>query len=93
MDPALLTELQAAIEEIGDRRFGTAAAVAEAKNRARGALIAFGQQPLPLTVREAATTLGYRLNDIEAHQPALDWEPLLHALDELEREIAGASRS
>jgi hypothetical protein len=54
MDPARLTELHAAIEEIGRRRFGTTVAVAEAKNRARGALIAFGQQPLPVTVREAA---------------------------------------
>lgn len=93
MDPALLTELRAAIEEIGHRRFGTAAAVAEAKKRARGALIAFGQQSLPVTAREAATLVGYRLDDIGAHQPALDWEPLLHALQELEREIAGMRRS
>ena len=93
MDPALLPELQAAIEEIGHRRFGTAPAVAEAKKRARGALVRFGQQPLPVTVREAATFLGYRLEDIQAHQPALDWEPLLHALQELEHEIARASRT
>jgi hypothetical protein len=93
MDPARLTELHAAIEEIGRRRFGTTVAVAEAKNRARGALIAFGQQPLPVTVREAASVLGHRLDDIEADQPGLDWEPLLYALQVLEREIAGVGRS
>lgn len=64
MDPVLLTEL--------------AAAVAEAKHRARGALLAFGQQPLPVAVREAATFLSYRLDDIDTHHPALAREPLLH---------------
>jgi hypothetical protein len=93
MDPALLHELHGAIEEIGRRRFGTAVTVARAKHRARGALIAFGQQPLPVTVREAASVLGYRLDDIEADQPGLDWEPLLYALQVLEREIAGIGRS
>jgi hypothetical protein len=93
MDPALLTELRAAIEEIGHSRFGTAAEVAEAKKRARGALIAFGQQPLPVTIREAATFLAHRLDDIHPDQQVLDWESLLHALQELDHAIAGASRS
>jgi hypothetical protein len=47
----------------------------------------------PVTVREAASVLGHRLDDIEADQPGLDWEPLLYALQVLEREIAGIGRS
>jgi hypothetical protein len=87
MDEALRRELQAAVEAIGHRRFGTAAAVTEAQRRARVALIAFGQQQLPVRVREATTTLGYQLDALEAEQPARAWEPLLHAWQDLEREI------
>jgi len=93
MDPVLLHELHAAIEEIGHHRFAPAVTVAQAKHQARGALIAFGQQPLPMTVREATSVLGHRLDEIDADQPALAWEPLLRALQVLEREIAGGGGS
>jgi hypothetical protein len=93
MDPVLLHELHAAIEEIGHHRFAPAVTVTEAKHQARGALIAFGQQPLPTTVREATSVLGHRLDEIDADQPALAWEPLLRALQVLEREIAGGGGS
>ena len=93
MDPTLLSELEAAIDEVGHCRFGPAAAAGAAKDRARGALIAFGQQPLPVAIREAATFLGYRLDDMQSSQSSGDWEPLLHALQDLEREIVRSSRS
>jgi len=93
MDPARLSELHAAIDEIGRRPVARVEPVAKAKHRARGALIAFGQQSLPVTVREAASVLGHRLDEFDADQPALDSEPLLWALRVLEREIAGVRRS
>lgn len=93
MDPGLLYELHGAIEEIGRHRFATAVTVAQAKHRARGALIAFGQQSLSVTAREATSALGHRLDEIDVDRPALAWEPLLHALQVLEREIAGEGRS
>ena len=93
MDPVLLHELHVAIDEIGHHRSAPAVTVAQAKHQARGALIAFGRQPLPMTVREATSALGRRLDEIDADQPALAWEPLLRALQALEREIAGGGGS
>ena len=93
MDPELLQQLHGAIEDIGRHRFASALIVGHAKYRARDTLIAFGQQPLPVTVREATLALGQRLDELDVDQPALAWEPLLHALQVLEREIAGQARS
>jgi hypothetical protein len=91
VDPALLQELHGAIEEIGRRRFATTDALAQAKHTARATLIVFGQQVLPVTVREATSVLANRLDEFESARPALGWEPLLHALQRLEREIAGVT--
>ena len=89
MDPALLHELHAAVDDIGQRRLAPAVTVAQAKHQARGALIAFGQQSLSTTVREATLALGHRLDEIDPDHPTLAWEPLNSALTVLEREIAG----
>lgn len=93
MDRDLLQQLHEAIEEIGRHRFAPAVTVAHAKHQARDAVISFGQQSLSVTVREATSALGHRLDEIDAEHPALAWEPLLHALQVLEREIAGQARS
>ena len=93
MDPALLHELQAAIEDIGRRRSAPAVTVAQAKHRARGALIAFGQQSLATPVREATSALGHRLDEIDPDHAALAGEPLSHALQVLEHEIAARGGS
>ena len=93
MDPALLHELQAAIEDIGRRRSAPAVTVGQAKHRARGALIAFGQQSLATPVREATSALGHRLDEIGPDHAALAWEPLSHALQVLEHEIAARGGS
>jgi hypothetical protein len=55
-------------------------------------LIAFGQQRLSVTVRESASALGQRLDEIDPDDPSLAWEPLLRALQVLERAIAGEAR-
>jgi hypothetical protein len=93
MDPALLHELHAAVEDIGQCRSVPAVTVAQAKHRARGALIAFGQQSLSTTVREATSVLGHRLDEIDPDHPALAWEPLRNAVQALEHEIAGRGGS
>jgi hypothetical protein len=92
MDEALSAALAAAIEELGHRRFGRAAAVRDAKRQARAALIAFGQQQLTTPTREAATNLGACLDDMAPEAAARAWEPLLHAFQELERRIAREHR-
>ena len=93
MDPALLHELHAAVDDIGQRRLAPAVTVAQAKHQARGALIAFGQQSLATPVREATSALGHRLDEIGPDHAALAWEPLSHALQVLEHEIAARGGS
>ena len=90
MDPGLLGELRATIDEIGHHLDAPAATVSQAKHQARGALIAFGQQPLSVTVREATSVLGHRLDEIDAEEPAIAWGPLRRALQVLEHEIAAS---
>ena len=93
MDPARLAELKGAIEEIGRHRFAPPLTVAQAKHHARDTLIAFGQKPHSVSVREATLVLSQRLDQIDADDPGLGWEPLLYALQVFEHTILGEAGS
>lgn len=51
------------------------------------ALAEFQLEPLSPAIREASIVLGERLEDVQVHQPALNWEPLLQAWKALELEV------
>ena len=44
------------------------------------------ESPSPPALREASIVLGERLEDIQIHDPALNWEPLRDAWKTVERE-------
>ena len=56
------------------------APVRQAKDEARAALADFQRESLSPALREASIVLGERLEDIQIHQPALNWEPLRRRL-------------
>jgi hypothetical protein len=87
MDRRAFDDLKLAIQDLQPRPFFVGAPVQKAIEEARAALGAFQSQPLAPPLRLASNELGDRLEDIQTHQPALDWEPLLRAWDALEREI------
>jgi hypothetical protein len=87
MDRRLYDDLKLAIRDLQPRSFFVGAPVQRAKEEARAALAAFQSQALAPPLRQASNELGDRLEDIQARQPALNWEPLLHAWEALEREV------
>ena len=81
-----------AIEDLGPSSSFMRAPARQAKDEARRALAAFQREPLSPALREASIVLGERLEEIEIHQPALNWAPLLQAWKAVERE-AGSEAS
>ncbi len=90
MDRRAYDHLKQAIEDLGSSSSFMRAPVRQAKDEARVALAAFQREPLSPALREASIALGDRLEFIEIHHPALDWEPLLRAWKAVEREALGA---
>jgi hypothetical protein len=84
--------LKQAIEDLGSSSSFMRAPVRQAKDEARVALADFQQESLSPALREASIVLGERLEDIQIHQPSLNWEPLLEAWRAVERE-AGSEAS
>jgi len=78
--------LKQAIEDLGAASSFMRAPVRQAKDEARAALADFQQEPLSPALREASIVLGERLEDIQVHEPALNWKPLLNAWEDVERE-------
>jgi hypothetical protein len=78
--------LKQAIEDLGASSSFMRAPVRQAKDEARVALADFQQESLSPALREASIVLGERLEDMEIHQPTLNWEPLLEAWKAVERE-------
>ena len=78
--------LKQAVEDLGSSSSFMRAPVRQAKDEARVALAAFQRESLPPALREASIVLGERLEDIQIHEPSLNWEPLLHAWKAVERE-------
>ena len=78
--------LKQAIEDLGAASSFMRAPVRQAKDDARAALAVFQQESLSPALREASIVLGERLEDIQIHEPALNWEPLLDAWKDVERE-------
>ena len=58
----------------------------QAKDEARVALADFQREPLSPALREASIVLGERLEEVQIHQPTLNWEPLLDAWRDVELE-------
>ena len=85
-------DLKQAIEDLGSSSSFMRAPVRQAKDEARVALAAFQQESLSPALREASIVLGERLEEVEIHEPALNWEPLLDAWRDVERE-AGSEAS
>lgn len=86
MDRRVYDHLKLAIQDLGSPSSFMRAPVRQAKDEARAALVAFQAQPLSPALREASVVLGERLEEIQTHQPALNWRLLLHAWEALERE-------
>jgi len=78
--------LKRAIEDLGSSSSFMRSPVRQAKDEARVALADFQRESLSPALREASIVLGERLENIQIHQPALNWEPLLHAWEAVERE-------
>ena len=78
--------LKQAIEDLGAASSFMRAPVRQAKDEARAALADFQQEPLSPALREASIVLGTRLEDIQVHEPDLNWQPLLNAWKDVERE-------
>lgn len=85
----MYSNLRQAIEDLGSASF-MRAPVRQAKDEARVALAAFQREPLAPALREASIVLGERLEDVQIHQPAFGWEPLLRAWNAVEQEALGA---
>ncbi len=85
VDRRVYDHLKQAIEDLGSSSSFMRAPVRQAKDDARVALAAFQQESLSPALREASIVLGERLEDIQIHEPALNWEPLLHAWKAVER--------
>ena len=88
MDQRLYDQLEQAVQDLGAPSSFMRAPVRQAKDDARAALAAFQQQQLSPGLRRASILLGERLEEIQIHQPALNWPLLLHAWEALERETA-----
>jgi hypothetical protein len=86
VDRRVFDNLKQAIEDLGSASSFMRAPVRQAKDEARMALADFQQEPLSPALRQASVVLGERLEDIDIHQPALKWEPLLEAWKVVERE-------
>ena len=78
--------LKQAIEDLGAASSFMRAPVRQAKDEARVALADFQRESLSPALREASIILGERLEDIQIHEPALNWEPLQDAWKAVERE-------
>ena len=78
--------LKQAIEDLGAASSFMRAPVRQAKDEARAALADFQQESLSPALREASIVLGERLEDIQIHEPALNWKPLRDAWKNVERE-------
>lgn len=87
MDRRAYDDLELAIRALQPRPFFADAPVQRAIEEARAALVAFQREPLTAPLRQASNELGHRLQDIQIHQPALNWEALLRAWEALEREV------
>jgi hypothetical protein len=79
-------DLKQAIEDLGSSSSFMRAPVRQAKDEARVALAAFQQESLSPALREASIVLGERLEEVEIHEPALNWERLLDAWKDVELE-------
>jgi hypothetical protein len=88
VDRRVYDHLKLAILDLGSQSSFMRSPVRQAKDDARMALVAFQAQSLSPALREASIVLGQRLEDIQTHQPALNWKPLLHAWEALERVAA-----
>jgi hypothetical protein len=84
VDRRVYDHLKQAIEDLGAASSFMRAPVRQAKDDARAALADFQLEPLSSALREASIVLGERLEDIQIHQPTLDWEPLLRAWKDVE---------
>ena len=78
--------LKQAIEDLGAASSFMRAPVRQAKDEARAALADFQRESLSPALREASIVLGERLEDIQIHHPALNWESLLDAWKAVELE-------
>ena len=78
--------LKQAIENLGPSSSFMRAPARQAKDEARVALAAFQRESLSPALREASIVLGERLEEVEIHDPALNWEPLLDAWKDVELE-------
>jgi hypothetical protein len=85
VDRRVYDHLKLAIFDLGSQSSFMRAPVRQAKDDARIALVAFQTLPLSPALQEATIVLGHRLEEIQTHQPALNWEPLLYAWEALER--------
>jgi hypothetical protein len=86
VDRRVYDHLKQAIEDLGAASSFMRAPVRQAKDEARAALANFQQESLSPALREASIVLGERLEDIQIHRPALNWESLLDAWKAVERE-------
>jgi hypothetical protein len=86
VDRRVYDHLKQAIEDLGAASSFMRAPVRQAKDEARKALADFQQEPLTPELRHASIVLGERLEDIDIHQPAINWQPLLAAWKTVERE-------
>ena len=86
VDRRVYDHLKQAIEDLGSASSFMRAPVRQAKDDARAALANFQQESLSKGLREASIVLGERLEEIQIHDPALNWEPLLDAWKDLELE-------
>jgi hypothetical protein len=86
VDRRVFDHLKQAIEDLGAASSFMRAPVRQAKDEARAALADFQNEPLSPALREASIVLGERLEDIQVHEPALNWKPLLSAWKDVERE-------
>lgn len=78
--------LKQAIEDLGAASSFMRAPVRQAKDEARAALVMSQQKPLSPSLREASIFLGERLEDIQIHEPGVNWQPLRNAWKDVERE-------
>jgi hypothetical protein len=87
VDRHVFDHLKRAIDDLGAASSFMRASVRQAKDEARKALADFQHEPLSPSLREASIVLGECLEDIDIHEPALNWKPLLDAWQIVEREV------
>jgi hypothetical protein len=86
MDRRVYDHLKQAIEDLGSSSSFMRAPVRQAKDEARVALAAFQREPLSPALLQASVVLGERLEEVQIHQPALNWGPLRDAWMDVELE-------